>query len=65
MPTRIIATACFVAVPCLAMSGLDYSVPMNVGEYDQEAHRPYTTEQGLPSNEVNLVAVDAKGFIRG
>jgi hypothetical protein len=47
------------------MSGLDYSVPMNVGEYDQEAHRPCTTEQGLPGNEVNLVAVDAKGFIRG
>ncbi|MBX7259653.1 MAG: hypothetical protein K1Y02_25075 [Candidatus Hydrogenedentes bacterium] len=37
------------------------SLPVAVGTYQQEFHRAFTTEQGLPDNDVTRVGIDAQG----
>jgi hypothetical protein len=47
-----------------------YELPLSVGEFEMQVHRPYTMEDGLPDNDVdsavrdgdgNIVAVTAQG----
>lgn len=40
-----------------------YGLPFAVGAFDQHIHRPYTTQQGLPGNDVRQISVDAQGVL--
>lgn len=40
-----------------------YGLPFKVGAFEQQVHRPYTTGQGLPSNEVERIDIDAQGAV--
>lgn len=38
-------------------------LPIDAGRFDQVIHTPYTTEQGLPSNDVRQVVCNADGTV--
>ena len=40
-----------------------YKLPFAVGVFDQQVHRAYTIEQGLPDNDVSRIVTDAQGVI--
>ena len=43
--------------------GPAYDLPLTVGVYEQQVHRPYTTKQGLPGNEVLQILRNPDGGI--
>ena len=41
----------------------DYSLPIEVGVFQQQVHRSYTMEQGLPDNQIDQIDVTEKGIV--
>ena len=39
----------------------EYDLPLGVGVFEQQVHRTYTKEQGLPSGDVSRIGSDANG----
>lgn len=37
-------------------------LPLTVDAFDQQVHRAYTTEQGLPGNDVRRIAINSRGI---
>ncbi|MCF6286242.1 MAG: hypothetical protein L3K26_13795 [Candidatus Hydrogenedentes bacterium] len=57
-------SALFIALTCMATAAqADKLKPIWVGTFPQEIGHAYTTEDGLPSNGVNAVAVAADGTV--
>ncbi len=59
-----------IAVPLLSLGGgfaysqeTAYDLPLAVGVFEQQVHRAYTTEQGLPSNDVSRISKEVDGAI--
>lgn len=55
-----------VHVCCSVFGGAEqaaHAVPMRVGAFEQQAHVAFTTSDGLPSNDVNDVAINADGAV--
>lgn len=44
-------------------SGLAHELPLAAGVFEQQAHRAYTKEQGLPDDDVSRITRDAQGAI--
>lgn len=43
------------------IKAMTYDLPIPVGVYDQQIHRPYTTSQGLPDNDIQRLGFDTDG----
>jgi hypothetical protein len=39
------------------------TLPLSVGQFEQQIQRTYTTEQGLPDNDIHQIACDANGAV--
>ena len=40
-----------------------YELPFNVSSFEQHVHRSYTTEDGLPDNDVRRIGIDSQGVL--
>ncbi len=64
MRRRYSVTAMLILACALAHSVENgYELPFNVGAFEQQVHRAYTTQDGLPDNDVVRVVRDAHGAI--
>jgi len=47
----------------LYSQAIPYDLPITIGAFEQQVHRPFTTEQGLPNNDVKRIYRDGQDRI--
>ncbi len=64
MPRHLIPVLSLIFSALVALAAeSSASLPLAVAPFDQQTHEPHTTAQGLPSNNVSRVWVDAAGRV--
>lgn len=62
--SRAILVPIIATFACIGAQAADNSkLPLKIGRFDQQTHVPYTTENGLPSNDVREISHDQNGNV--
>lgn len=53
----------FLASTSVYGQNISYKLPINIGAFEQQIHRPFTEKEGLPDNDVKKIRINSLGKI--